>query len=102
MESAALGGSGIQSGAVGASAGLTEGFNDCETEQSSLLCKFQEASFGFGCFFFFYLEPLVSAWKLSKLSSPLILYHVSNKDLRGSSFCAEHLVCGAGALRELH
>lgn len=53
MESAALGGSGIQSGAVGASAGLTEGFNDCETEQSSLLCKFQEASFGFGWFFLF-------------------------------------------------
>lgn len=95
---AALGGSWIQSGAAGASAG----FNDCGTEHSSLLIKFQEASFGFWCCFFFYLEPLVSAQILNKLSSPLILYCVSNKDLRGSSFCAEHLVCGAGALRELH
>lgn len=41
----------IQSGAVGASAGLAEGFNDCGTEQSSSQCKFQQASFGLGCFF---------------------------------------------------
>lgn len=37
VESAASGGSWVQSGAVGASAGLTKGFNGCGTEQSSLL-----------------------------------------------------------------
>lgn len=51
VQSAALGGSWIQSGAAGATAGLTKGFNGCGTQQSSLLCKSQEASFGFGCFF---------------------------------------------------
>lgn len=41
----------IHSGAVGASAGLAEGFNDCGTEQRSSLGRFQQASFGLGCFF---------------------------------------------------
>lgn len=52
VESAASGAAGSRDGAAGAMLGLTKGFNDCGTVQRSLPCKFQEAQFVFGCFFY--------------------------------------------------